>query len=62
MKEIIRRYVNWRSSGTGHIKPPLGYHPIYCPKPYWWIAIYRIKYIAWKIECFLFYYVKGIVK
>ena len=36
------------------LKPPLGFHPVYSPRPAWWIALYKIRHAIWKIENCLF--------
>lgn len=37
------------------LKPPLGYHPFYSPKPIWWIVCYKIRYEIWLTDKILFY-------
>jgi hypothetical protein len=36
------------------LKPPLGFHPIYSPRPLWWRVRYYLRKAVWKGECLAF--------
>ena len=51
---MICQYLRWRYGNVYALKPPLGYHPIYSPRPLWWRLRYRVQKRLWQIDCWLF--------
>ena len=36
------------------VRPPLGWHRVYSPKPWWWFAAYRVRWARYRLRCWLF--------
>lgn len=52
---IVCCWLRWRYDGNVYaLKNPIGYHPTYSPKSRWWIALYKVRCVIWRIENCLF--------
>jgi hypothetical protein len=52
---LVCSWLRWRYGGNVYaLKPPIGYHKQYCPRPWWWVIKYLIKKQWWKFENYAF--------
>ena len=57
MKVIETLYCRWflrRHGCVRALKPPLGWHRVYARRPWWWLALYRMRYARYRLACWFF--------
>lgn len=55
MARLVQRaacaWLRYRYGGSVYsLRPPLGFHPIFSPRPWWWVALYRVRRMVWSLE------------
>jgi len=56
---LAEAWIRWRLRGASAQKPPLGYHPVYAPRPWWWVAGYAFRKAAWSADNTLLNYLQA---